>query len=89
MFDSLVGVLCEFTHSAVKSESDEHEEEDDGPEGGPRHVGYCLRVHFEHQTGPWNNSLHSSQNEINIGAKLVFKKQFLVSRREERPTPLL
>ncbi len=39
-----------YTHRTVKSECDQHEEEDDGPEHGPVQRGDRLRVHDEHQT---------------------------------------
>ena len=37
------------THGAVEAQSEQHEEEDDGPEGGAGQRGDGLRVGHEHQ----------------------------------------
>lgn len=46
----LEGVICLLTsESAIQTQSDEHEEEDDGPEDGPCHRRYGFRVDYEDQ----------------------------------------
>lgn len=39
------------TYRAVQTQCDQHEEEDDGEEGGCWHVGYGLRICDEEEAG--------------------------------------
>lgn len=43
--------LSVSTHRAVQTQCDQHEEEDDGEEGGCWHVGYGLRVCDKEEAG--------------------------------------
>lgn len=39
------------TNRAIQTQHDDHEEEDDGKEGGSRHVCYGFCINDEQQTG--------------------------------------
>lgn len=38
------------TDRTVQTQGEQHQEEDQGPNGGPRHSGQCLRIHHEHES---------------------------------------
>lgn len=42
-----------LTNRAIQAQHDDHEEEDDGEEGGSRHVCYGFCINDKEQTGAW------------------------------------
>ena len=61
--------IVQHTYSTVESQCDEHEEEDDCPEGGSSQCGYGLRVHLKHQARSCNTGTHIQICSINQNYK--------------------
>ena len=71
---------CAGKYRAIQTQCDQHEEEDNGPEGGATESGDGLWVHDKHQTSPCIDREH---NHI-TGPALAGEQMATLIRLKER-----